>query len=238
MRYSRSYVSARPRRLRAPLVRTGRGERGSVFIVALMVLVMLTVIGLSLALVTETEMLIGGNEQLITETFYAAETGVAVAVTQLMTTNSLDNKCMAQMARDADDTARMLGVRNVGYAIDYTDIYPAAFHVAPYTRANEGRGEQLFAGFFRAQARAQRGSWLESSVPGLNPDAVTPPREADGVVNNGWDPHAEKTIDMAFFSAPLQALEAGTLVGTFDHPANPGCDTHPDHNEVVVVPPP
>jgi len=68
-------------------MRRHHSERGSVFIVALMVLVMLTVIGLSLALVTETEMLIGGNEQIISETFVAAETGTAVAVSQLMVAN-------------------------------------------------------------------------------------------------------------------------------------------------------
>ncbi len=73
-------------------------EQGSVFIVSLMVLVMLTVIGLSLALVTETEMLIGGNEQVIHETFYAAETGMAVAVSQLMVSNSLSRKCLALRA--------------------------------------------------------------------------------------------------------------------------------------------
>lgn len=213
------------------------GERGSVFIVALMVLVMLTVIGLSLALVTETEMLIGGNEQVINETFFAAETGLAVAVTQLMTANSLENKCMAQLARNADDTARMIGIQNLGYSVDYTNLYPVAFHVAPYTRANEGRDEQLFAGFFRGQARAIRGTWLVTDDSDLDTDAITVPREPGQELDDiDFNVQAEKAIDLAFFSAPLQALEAGTLVGAFDHPENLGCDPHPEHNEVEVVP--
>ncbi len=237
MRYAAGPSLARLRRSSDCIARLQR-ERGSVFIVALMVLVMLTVIGLSLALVTETEMLIGGNEQVINETFFAAETGLAVAVTQLMTANSLDNKCMAQLARNADDTARMLGVRNLGYSVDYTNIYPVAFHVAPYTRANEGRGEQLFAGFFRGQSRALRGSWLVSEDSDLDSDAITVPREkGDELEDIDFEVQAEKIVNMAFFSAPLQALESGTLVGAFDHPETLGCDPHPEHNEVAVVSP-
>ncbi len=214
------------------------GERGSVFIVALMVLVMLTVIGLSLALVTETEMLIGGNEQVINETFFAAETGLAVAVTQLMTANSLENKCIAQLARNADDSARMVGVLNLGYSVDYTNLYPVAFHVAPYTRANEGRDEQLFAGFFRGQARAIRGTWLVSEDSDV-PEAVTVPREAGEELDDiDFNVQAEKVIDLAFFSAPLQALEAGTLVGAFNFPETLGCDPRPERSEIEVVPPP
>ncbi len=214
------------------------GEDGSVFIVALMVLVMLTVIGLSLALVTETEMLIGGNEQVIQETFYAAESGLAVAVTQLLVTNSLDNKCMALLARDAGDLPRMLGVQNLGYSIDYTTLYPVAFNVAPYTQANEGRGEQLFAGFFRGEGRALRGSWLVTDDPALDSDAVTVPREQGELLADAdFTIQAEKTIQLAFFSSPLQALEAGTLVGAFDHPEVLGCEPHPDHNEISAPPP-
>ncbi len=232
------YVERRSPLARRPTRPSWRDERGSVFIVALMVLVMLTVIGLSLALVTETEMLIGGNEQVINETFFAAETGVAVAVTQLMTANSLDNKCMAQLARNPDDTARKLGVRNLGYSVDYTNLYPVAFHVAPYTRANEGRDEQMFAGFFRGRSRALRGTWVDVEDSDLNPDAVTVPREPGQALGDiDFVVQAEKAVDLAFFSAPLQALEAGTLVGAFDHPETLGCDPHPEHAAVVVVPP-
>ncbi len=225
--YSAAYSAAR----------RGRGERGSVFIVALMVLVMLTVIGLSLALVTETEMLIGGNEQVINETFFAAETGLAVAVTQLMAANSLDDKCMAQLARSADDTARMVGVRNLGYSVDYTSLYPVAFHLAPYTRANEGRDEQLFAGFFRGQARAIRGSWLVTEDSDLDSAALTVPREPGQELDDiDFTVQAEKIVNMAFYSTPLQGLEAGTLVDAFDHPENFGCDPHPEHDEITAGP--
>ena len=207
-------------------------ERGSVFIVALMVLVMLTVIGLSLALVTETEMLIGSNEQIINETFYSAETGLAVALSQLLVANALDNKCMATLAKEAEDTTRMLGVRTLGYSVDITTLYPVAFHVAPYTKANEGRDDKLYAGFFRGSGRAIRGSWLESET------RPVPREQGEELATIDFTVQAQKSVDLAFFSSPLQALEAGTLVKAFDHPHVYGCEPHPDHLEVSVPPPP
>lgn len=211
-------------------------ERGSVFVVALMVLVMLTVVGLSLALVTETEMLIGGNEQVINETFFAAETGMNVAISQLMVANSLDSKCLATIAKEEGDATRKLGLRTLGYSVDFTTLYPVAFDVAPYTRANEGRDDKLYAGFFRGEGRAIRGTWAESAARPV-------PREqgevlADLVAADTFSVQSQKEIELAFFSAPLQALEAGTLVGAFDHPESLGCEPHPAHEELTAPPPP
>ncbi len=205
-------------------------ERGSVFIVALMVLVMLTVIGLSLALVTETEMLIGGNEQVINETFFAAETGLSASVSQLMVANSTDSKCLGLLARDANDSTRMLGVRTLGYAVDTTNLYPVAFDVAPYSKANEGSSGQLFAGFFRGEGRAMRGTWPQSAA------RPVPREQGEDLAAIDFTVQSEKEIELAFFSTPLQALEASTLLGAFDHPEVFGCEPHPEHNEITASP--
>lgn len=53
-----------------------KGERGSAYIVALLLLLLLTVIGLSLALVTQNEQQIGANEKLINRVFYAADAAI------------------------------------------------------------------------------------------------------------------------------------------------------------------
>lgn len=205
----------------------GRQE-GSVFVVALMALAVLMIIGLGLALVTETEMLIGGNEQVINETFYAAETGAAVAVAQLMVANNTDGRCLGLQAKEEDGSDRMVGVRKLGYSVDTTSVYPVSFDVMPYTKANENREDKLYAGFFRGESRALRGSWPAG-------DAV--PREAEEKLEDiDFVPQAEKTITLAFYSAPLQPLEAGTLIGAFDHPEVLGCEPHPAHDEVVAVP--
>jgi|SRR5579863_4756540 len=56
-----------------PPVVARRGEQGSAYIVALLVLVVLTVIGIALTLVTQTEMQIGANEASQNRAFYAAD---------------------------------------------------------------------------------------------------------------------------------------------------------------------
>jgi Tfp pilus assembly protein PilX len=53
-----------------------RGERGSAFAVALLVLLVLTVAGLALTLITQTEVRIGSNERTTTRTLYAADSGI------------------------------------------------------------------------------------------------------------------------------------------------------------------
>ena len=198
------------RRATRPYVRAAEKERGSVFVVALLALVMLTVIGLSLALVTETEMLLGGNEQVITENFYAGDAGAAVAIGQALL-GATDKKCFASLALETDGDSRRIGVRTLGYSIDTSSLYPVAFDIAPYSKANEGRGDVLFAGFFRGEVRALRGTWQDPGNPeDSDYEVTTVPREAgedlDTLINNeDFILQGEKAIDLAFYVAPLQS---------------------------------
>lgn len=57
-----------------------RGERGSAYIVVLLALVVLTIIGLSLVMVTDTEVQLGANERTLTRTLFASDSGLQVAV--------------------------------------------------------------------------------------------------------------------------------------------------------------
>ncbi len=62
-------------------------QAGSAYILALLVLVVMTLIGLSLALISSTEMQVGANERLIQRTFYAADSGVGLTVARILTKN-------------------------------------------------------------------------------------------------------------------------------------------------------
>lgn len=53
-------------------------EAGSAYIVVLLALVVLTIVGLSVAFITQTEVQLGGSERLINQVFYAADSGLAV----------------------------------------------------------------------------------------------------------------------------------------------------------------
>jgi hypothetical protein len=59
--------------------RNRRGEQGSAFTIALLVLLVLTIAGLALTLMTQTEMRIGANEREANRTFYAADSGINVS---------------------------------------------------------------------------------------------------------------------------------------------------------------
>lgn len=55
-------------------------ESGSAYVLALLVLLILSVVGLALVFVTETESQLGDSERILARTFYAAESGIPVAV--------------------------------------------------------------------------------------------------------------------------------------------------------------
>ena len=60
------------------------GERGSAYLVALLGLVVLTVLGLTLSLITQTEMRMGANERVLQRVFYAADSGFGASLSRAM----------------------------------------------------------------------------------------------------------------------------------------------------------
>ena len=61
-----------------------QGQQGSAYIITLMVLFMLTIVGLSLSLVTQTELLIGSQDRTIQRSFYAADSGMGTALSRVL----------------------------------------------------------------------------------------------------------------------------------------------------------
>jgi hypothetical protein len=74
--------------------RTARpqGERGSAYIVVLLALVVLTILALTLTLVTQSEVQIGGAEKTINRNFYASESALA-AVPELIFRPDKEDPC-------------------------------------------------------------------------------------------------------------------------------------------------
>jgi len=67
-------------RLRPPSHR----QSGSAYVIALLALIVLTVLGLALALVTQSELQIGGNERVVNRVFYAADSGIGAATARAL----------------------------------------------------------------------------------------------------------------------------------------------------------
>jgi hypothetical protein len=59
-----------------------RGEEGSAYLVALLCLFVLTIVGLNVSLVSQTEMQLGDNQRSAQRVFYAAEAGFSPSVSK------------------------------------------------------------------------------------------------------------------------------------------------------------
>jgi len=178
-------------------MRQSKREAGSALVFALLAIVFL--------MVTETEMLIGANEQVSHETFVAAESGIAVALDHLIINNDAVGHRFAIPARAGDDQ-RVVGDRQLGYSVDTTDFYPVAQVCAPRTDCTDGGAEEWFAYYFVGKVRARRLAWpADQEVPDCQTESQrlrTDPQSLDYFSKT----QSEKTITMGFYVAPLGAL--------------------------------
>jgi hypothetical protein len=85
-----------------------RGQEGSAYIVALMVLFVLTAVGLSVSFVSQTELIIGSQERTIQRTFFAADAGI-----QLATSKALNRADTTPVTLDLDNPSGLLGANLV-----------------------------------------------------------------------------------------------------------------------------
>lgn len=110
----------RHRQLEDPRPRVRR-EAGSAYIVALLVLFVLTLLGLSLTLVTQTEVRIGANERTITNVFYGADTGVALATARALV--SADHSAQDFVFTD-DGQDLQTGTLAMATRVEVSPFYP------------------------------------------------------------------------------------------------------------------
>lgn len=135
-------------------------ERGSLFLIALITMLVLTLVGLSLAVVTETEMILGSNEWTTNETHYAAEAGLNVQLAQLLVVGDPFPVPLALPSYTPQNSGKKIGfdVRNSG-------LSRVADGPLPLSTANEGRSEINYGYYFMA-SRAQRTAWpVANDVP-------------------------------------------------------------------------
>lgn len=136
-----------------------RREAGSAYMIVLLVLVVLTILGLSLVLITKSEMEIGSNERTIQRTFYEADSGVAAAVVRLLVSN--DHRAVTLQH---DEAGAVLGFQ--------TKIDLAA--VVPLTDAPCNLCEINNAGTYNERAYRRIANLINSRATRVNP-AVTEP---------------------------------------------------------------
>ena len=95
-----------------------RSERGSAYLVALLALVVLTIIGLSLTIVTQTEMQVGSVERTVKRVFYAADSGIAEATARALTDADYQAHSFESVEPDANP------LLNQRQRVDVSPFYP------------------------------------------------------------------------------------------------------------------
>jgi Tfp pilus assembly protein PilX len=96
-----------------------QAQRGSAYLVALLALVVLTIIGLSLALITQTENQLGSNERTLNRVFYAADSGISFSTARALVNR--DTTPQVYPLEEADNSNRLLQVTE---SVDTSAFYP------------------------------------------------------------------------------------------------------------------
>jgi Tfp pilus assembly protein PilX len=137
----------RPTEARRPL-RGRRGasgeqdERGSAFIVALLVLVVLTIVGLALTFMTQTEMRIGANEREANRTFYASDSGIQVSTAATLWTANTSQTLQILLNTTVQDTGVSTAPATTFYdQIVVTPLY--AIHTQPCKFCQINQNQQV-----------------------------------------------------------------------------------------------
>ena len=137
--------------------RPHRAEQGSVYIITLVVLLVLTVLGLSAALITQSEMQIGINERLGETMFYAAGSGIDVATAKALVIPDLQPMRLDQVV------PRTLPNLNVRNRVDVSRFRPILDTPCDLCQVNEGLAYAKL--HHQVDATATRIGWQGDPTP-------------------------------------------------------------------------
>lgn len=145
-----------------------RSEEGSMFIIVLLTLLILTAVAIGLVFVTEIEMQMGATERIYTNTFYGSESGLHAALSGVPNQN-WDGEKVAFVEGRHGQTNRTVGTR-----IETSRIHAVGPpELPPMTLANHGESDyHTFSIMLRSTA--ERVSWPDTetvpfySGPGAN----------------------------------------------------------------------
>lgn len=118
-----------------------RRERGSAFTVALLVLLVLTISGLALTLMTQTEMRIGANERTTNRSFYAADSGIEVATARQNSLGGDTELHVFKINTTLQDTGSSSAPTTFSDQVTITPLIPIASQLCNYTAVNNS-GQQ------------------------------------------------------------------------------------------------
>lgn len=97
-----------------------RRQQGSAYIIALLALVVLTILGLSLSVVTQSELIIGANERVEKRTFYAADSGIDHSLARALVNGDYE-------AADVEIPDPGSKLTNATFTVSMSPLFPVAY---------------------------------------------------------------------------------------------------------------
>ncbi len=176
-------------------------EHGSMFILVLMVLLIVTFIGLSLVFVTETEMQLGGVDKVLTTTFYTAESGIHAAVRGVSHQNWEGESVAFEEGQMGPDPDIVIGTRFTTTRIHVVGTPQAP----PMSIANEN--ENKYGSYSLVlKSTAQRISWPNASGNEVPIYDDGDPAEDDVTIQSSRD------VTIRLFISPVSHPTSGIVV--------------------------
>ena len=171
-----------------------RNEAGSAYIITLLALVVLTILALALALVTQTEVKVGSNERTASRSFYAADSGLAIAMAEHDAAFDTGKTLLLnKISVGAGDSL----TANIADRVTFSAVVPNNRTFSNLSMANYGK-QAFYRVDMAVSAQAQRISW-----------------------NGGGDPPADaavlgqKTISAMFMRDPSSSPSTEPLSSSF-----------------------
>ena len=140
-------------------------QQGSVYILSLLVLLILTIVGLSLSLVTQSEMQIGVNERLSHQAFHTAAAGIDLGTAKALVTADL-RSFELDLAEPNTDVANL----NLRHRLEVSPFLPILS--APCNRCQINEGADFMKINHAVSSSATRIAWMGN--PATPPDIPTP----------------------------------------------------------------
>ncbi len=134
-----------------------RGERGSAYITALLALVVLTILALALAFVTQTEVRVGAHERMVNRTFYAADSGLGVAAAEALARGKYTPTTVVL-------NDQVTGTVHVAERVEISQLAPILTVRCDWCPANDDGVPEFWKVHHAATATAQRVSWDGSTA--------------------------------------------------------------------------
>ena len=146
--------------------RIPRAQDGSAYIVVLLVLLLLTIFGLSLVVITHTERQIGTNERDASRNFFAAESGIAVAVAWLQENNTQPHELVVGTRTLGDTSGSSKADNKVEFrdVVQTTQLVVAGSQDSNLGDVSSNSGQDQDRANFRFETNARRISTSSSGI--------------------------------------------------------------------------